>query len=67
MARIEKIEAMEILDSRGNPTLRVFVTTTGAPCRSERLAKYNRLLRIERELGQAARHAGRAVYRSIGR
>ncbi len=27
---------------------------TGAPCRSERLAKYNQLLRIEEELGDIA-------------
>jgi len=31
---------------------------TGAPCRSERLAKYNQLLRIEEELGGSARYAG---------
>ena len=31
---------------------------TGAPCRSERLAKYNQLLRIEEELGSAAKYAG---------
>jgi enolase len=31
---------------------------TGAPCRSERLAKYNQLLRIEEELGSAAVYAG---------
>jgi enolase len=31
---------------------------TGAPCRSERLAKYNQLLRIEEELGDAAKYAG---------
>lgn len=31
---------------------------TGAPCRSERLAKYNQLLRIEEELGNSARYAG---------
>uniref|UniRef100_A0A3Q3WRS8 phosphopyruvate hydratase n=1 Tax=Mola mola TaxID=94237 RepID=A0A3Q3WRS8_MOLML len=31
---------------------------TGAPCRSERLAKYNQLLRIEEELGDRARFAG---------
>lgn len=31
---------------------------TGAPCRSERLAKYNQLLRIEEELGGKARYAG---------
>jgi len=33
---------------------------TGAPCRSERLAKYNQLLRIEEELGSAAQYAGSA-------
>mmetsp|Transcript_36176 Transcript_36176/g.62697 ORF Transcript_36176/g.62697 Transcript_36176/m.62697 type:complete len:778 (+) Transcript_36176:137-2470(+) len=32
---------------------------TGAPCRSERLAKYNQLLRIEQELGDRAVYAGR--------
>ncbi|XP_059158520.1 enolase-like, partial [Physella acuta] len=32
---------------------------TGAPCRSERLAKYNQLLRIEEELGSAAKFAGK--------
>jgi len=31
---------------------------TGAPCRSERLAKYNQLLRIEEELGPGAKFAG---------
>jgi len=31
---------------------------TGAPCRSERLAKYNQLLRIEEELGDSAPYAG---------
>ncbi|TPG35822.1 phosphopyruvate hydratase [Mycolicibacterium hodleri] len=31
---------------------------TGAPARSERVAKYNQLLRIEEELGDAARYAG---------
>ncbi len=34
----------------------------GAPCRSERLAKYNRLLRIEEELGDAAEYAGMSAY-----
>lgn len=33
---------------------------TGAPARSERVAKYNRLIRIEEELGPAAVYAGRA-------
>lgn len=32
---------------------------TGAPCRSERLAKYNQILRIEEELGDAAKFAGK--------
>ncbi|ETO14807.1 enolase 2 [Reticulomyxa filosa] len=32
---------------------------TGAPCRSERLAKYNQLLRIEEELGDKAVYAGK--------
>jgi enolase len=36
---------------------------TGAPCRSERVAKYNQLLRIEHELGAVARYAGRTVLR----
>jgi enolase len=31
---------------------------TGAPCRGERVAKYNQLLRIEEELGAAASYAG---------
>ena len=31
---------------------------TGAPCRSERVAKYNQLLRIEQELGESAVYAG---------
>lgn len=34
---------------------------SGAPSRSERVAKYNRLLRIERELGRSASFPGRAV------
>ena len=38
---------------------------TGAPARSERVAKYNRLLRIEAELGAAARYAGREAYRGL--
>lgn len=32
---------------------------TGAPCRSERLAKYNQILRIEEELGATAKFAGK--------
>ena len=35
---------------------------TGAPARSERVAKYNQLLRIEEELGDSARYAGRSAF-----
>ncbi|HEX7740235.1 MAG TPA: phosphopyruvate hydratase [Marmoricola sp.] len=35
---------------------------TGAPARSERVAKYNQLLRIEEDLADAARYAGRAAF-----
>ncbi|KAI8328230.1 enolase [Chlamydoabsidia padenii] len=38
--------------------LRTGQIKTGAPCRSERLAKYNELLRIEEELGESAIYAG---------
>jgi enolase len=40
---------------------------TGAPARSERVAKYNQLLRIEEELDDAARYAGRAAFPRYGR
>lgn len=35
---------------------------TGAPARSERVAKYNQLLRIEEELAEAAKYAGREAF-----
>jgi enolase len=35
---------------------------TGAPCRGERTAKYNQLIRIEEDLADAARYAGRRPY-----
>jgi len=35
---------------------------TGAPCRGERVEKYNQLLRIEEELGSAAIYAGRKAF-----
>jgi enolase len=38
---------------------------TGAPSRSERVAKYNQLLRLERDLGSAARYAGREAFRLL--
>jgi enolase len=40
---------------------------TGAPARSERVAKYNQLLRIEEELDDAARYAGRAAFPRLAR
>jgi enolase len=40
---------------------------TGAPARSERVAKYNQLLRIEEELDDAARYAGRSAFPRFAR
>ncbi len=37
---------------------------TGAPSRSDRVAKYNQLLRIEEALGDRAEYPGRSVFRS---
>jgi len=45
--------------------LRAGEIKTGAPCRSERLSKYNQLLRIEEELGPLASFAGKD-YRTVG-
>ena len=39
----------------------------GAPCRSERLAMYNRLLRIEEDLGKAAQYAGTEAFHNLER
>jgi enolase len=39
---------------------------TGAPSRTDRVAKYNQLLRIEEELGDAARYPGRDAFASPG-
>jgi enolase 1/2/3 len=38
---------------------------TGAPCRGERTAKYNQLLRIEEELGKRARYAGKKAFTAL--
>ena len=38
---------------------------TGAPSRTDRVAKYNQLLRIEDELGAAGRYAGKSAFRFI--
>jgi enolase len=40
---------------------------TGSASRSDRIAKYNQLLRIEEELGSSARYAGRAAIRQLAR
>jgi enolase len=39
---------------------------SGAPCRSERTAKYNRLLKIEEELGDKAKYAGMGALYNLG-
>jgi len=39
---------------------------TGAPCRGERVAKYNQLMRIEEELGAKSRYAGAAFLKAGG-
>ena len=39
----------------------------GAPCRTERIAKYNRLLKIEQELGKSARYAGMQAFYNLKR
>ncbi|NLE44726.1 MAG: phosphopyruvate hydratase [Chloroflexi bacterium] len=40
---------------------------TGAPCRSDRVAKYNQLLRIEQELGDQALYAGIGAFANLKR
>ncbi|HVO21000.1 MAG TPA: phosphopyruvate hydratase, partial [Anaeromyxobacter sp.] len=38
---------------------------TGSASRTDRIAKYNQLLRIEEELGATARYAGRSAFKSL--
>jgi enolase len=38
---------------------------TGSASRTDRIAKYNQLLRIEGELGSAARYAGRSAFAAL--
>ena len=40
---------------------------TGAPARTDRVAKYNQLLRIEEDLGGAAKYKGKAVFYNINK
>lgn len=42
--------------------MKIIVSKTGVPSRSERVAKYNQLLRIEEELGAAACYPGFAAF-----
>lgn len=67
MARAERAGYRSIVSHRSGETEDAFIADlavatncgqikTGAPCRSERTAKYNRLLAIERELGATARY-----------
>jgi enolase len=37
---------------------------TGSGCRSERIAKFNQLIRVEQELGRQARFAGKSTFKS---
>jgi len=39
----------------------LILNKTGSLSRSDRLAKYNQLIRIEQDLGPAARYAGRTI------
>jgi enolase len=38
---------------------------TGSLSRSDRIAKYNRLLKIEQELGSKAKYAGRSAFKNL--
>jgi enolase len=40
---------------------------TGAPARTDRVAKYNQLLRIEDELGESAYYPGMKAFANLGR
>ena len=40
---------------------------TGAPCRSDRVSKYNQLIRIEEELAEAGKYAGMSAFYNIAR
>ncbi len=40
---------------------------TGSMSRSDRIAKYNQLMRIEDELGVTARYPGKNIFNSLGR
>jgi enolase len=40
---------------------------TGAPCRSDRVAKFNQLLRIQEELGSMAVYAGTSAFYNLKR
>lgn len=56
--RIYKLAVKLLLDDFYYSLMHLLQIKTGAPCRSERLAKYNQILRIEEELGSRAKYAG---------
>ena len=51
-------ETMDTFIADMTVALRAGHLKTGAPCRGERIEKYNQLMRIEQELGNEARYAG---------
>lgn len=73
MAEARKVGYSTVISHRSGETTDDFIADfavataagqikTGAPCRGERVAKYNQLARIEDDLGQAGRYAGRSVF-----
>ncbi len=55
-------ETMDTFIADFTVAMRTGQLKTGAPCRGERVEKYNQLLRIEEELGQSAAYAGRSAF-----
>merc|ERR1712059_90908 len=60
MAKAEGVFIADLVVGLGTGQIK-----TGAPCRSERLAKYNQLLRIEEELGTNAKFAGAGFRKGV--
>ena len=65
----ETLDAIELAKKNGYTAADVAVATnagqikTGAPCRTDRVAKYNRLLNIENQLGKQAQYLGKKAFR----
>ena len=62
MTSFKHIQGIEILDSRGYVATGATQIKSGSLCRSDRVAKYNRLLVIEQELGADAVYGGRGAF-----